>query len=153
MQAGEANPDMNLAERKGRSASRVWVLVVIAVGLVSGVVLSLLMQFREIWFGYNRFLFERIEPLLTFHVILSTIGMALLVSLLVVYVHVYAETKANFALGLIIVLAALLLRSLLSSPLLLFVVGTIPLGPRAFLSVADVFAVVAYAVFLYLSLE
>jgi hypothetical protein len=76
-----------------------------------------------------------------------------LVALVVVYVKMYRETKANFSLGLVIMLGALLLHSLISYPLLLVREGQIPIGPGEFLSTADIFMVVAYAVFLYLSLE
>ena len=57
--------------------------------------------------------------ILEFHIILSTIGMALLVALILVYARTYQQTKANFILGLLVVLFALLLQSLLTYPLLL----------------------------------
>ncbi len=52
------------------------------------------------------------DVFLEFHIILSTVGMALLVALIVVYARTYVQTKANFILGLLVVLFALLLQAL-----------------------------------------
>ena len=147
-QVKEVNPEINTVDRKGRQVTKLWVLVVLVVGVAMGILLSLFIQVEE----FEHFRFE-IEPVLTFYIVLSTISLAMLISLLVVYSKVYVETKANFALGLVIVLGALLLHSLLSNPILLILLAPIPFGLRPFLSIADVFTVVAYTVFLYLSLE
>ena len=146
------NPEINPAEKEGRRFTKLWVVVVLTIGIVMGILLSLLAQAKEFWFGFGPFHFE-IEPILTFYIVLSTVSLAMLVSLLIVYARVYKETRANFALGLLIVLFALLLHSLLSNPVLLILLAPIPFGFRPFLSIADIFTVVAYTVFLYLSLE
>jgi hypothetical protein len=102
---------------------------------------------RILGFGYGPFVY------LQYHIVLSTVALALLATLIVVYSRSYAQTRANFMLGLVIVLFALLLEALLKSPLLdLYVTGRVEID--AFYSpVSDVFTIIAYSVFLYLSLE
>jgi len=87
-----------------------------------------------------------------FDVVLSTVGIVFLVALLVVYLRTYAQTRARFALGLVVVLLALLVESVLSSPLVYGAFGQASDGLGTFLAAADAFKVVAFAVFLYLSL-
>ncbi|MHB8568252.1 MAG: hypothetical protein ACYC7D_07265 [Nitrososphaerales archaeon] len=87
------------------------------------------------------------------HIILSTIGIALLIALIVVYARTYIATKANFILGLLVVLFALLLQSILTfQPLMDYEAPGLN-HPVLSSPIADVFMIVAYAVFLYLSLE
>jgi hypothetical protein len=85
--------------------------------------------------------------------VLSTTGISLLMALLVVQVRAYRETKAKFALGLVVVLAALVLQAVLTSPIIFGAFGNTlgALGP--FLLFADLFKLVAFSVFLYLSLQ
>jgi hypothetical protein len=143
---------MVTVEKKGRGGFRT-VMLVLIVGVATGVLLSVFDQMRMFGPGFSPPPFNFIEPVLTLRVILSTTSVALLVALVVVYLRMYRDTKANFSLGLVIMLGALLLHSLISYPLLLVRAGEIPIGPGEFLSTADIFMVVAYAVFLYLSLE
>jgi len=85
--------------------------------------------------------------------ILSAVALALLVALEVVYVRTYLETRAQFALGLVAVLLALLFENVASSPFLFAVFGYGPgnLGP--FLAVGAALEVGALTLFLALSLE
>lgn len=94
-----------------------------------------------------------LEWSIMFHVILSTISIALLISLVVIYLNVYSETGARFALGIAIVLFALLIQSFIQYPLFLGLVSRYPPGQGSFLSFADIFTIIAYTIFLYLSLE
>lgn len=77
--------------------------------------------------------------------------MALLVALIIVYARTYLQTKANFILGLLVVLFALLLQALLTYPVILELETGFAI--EVFSPVADVFTIIAYTVFLYLSLE
>lgn len=95
----------------------------------------------------------RLETSEDVDVLLSTIGIALLLALLAVYVRTYADTKANFAFGVAVVVLALLVQSLLTSPLVYGAFGHSAGGAAPFLLFADVFKVAAFAVFLYLSLQ
>jgi hypothetical protein len=89
-----------------------------------------------------------------FHIVLSTIGIALLVALLVVYTRTYMKTKANFIFGLVIMLFALLLNSILTYPVFLGYFGEFGFpAPFFFSPIADLFTIFAYTVFLYLSLQ
>jgi len=132
------------------------VLVVVLVGAVVGILTFLLIIPPS--FLFLPILREgRLAALVTFlavHIILSTISISLVIALLVVYVKTYRQTKANFALGLVIVLLSLLLQNLLTYPLIHPLIDSTPLESTGFTSpVADIFQIVAYAVFLYLSLE
>ena len=129
--------------------------VLLLVGAVMGLVSALNLQ-REFprngfppipGFGYGPFEY------LQYHIVLSTVSLVLLLALIVVYSRSYIQTRANFMLGLLVVLFALLLEGLLRSPLLhLYLIGSVEID--AFYSpVSDVFTIVAYSVFLYLSLE
>jgi len=123
------------------------------VGLGWGLILSYVSKVpREVRIGDFRYIYYfNPDPLYQAHIVLSTISVALLVSLVVVYVKMYIETKANFALGLVLVL--LLLQTLLSYPVLIGLAGPPPVGPGYWGPSADVLTIGAYAVFLYLSLE
>ena len=145
------------------NAKRLWnpatqTLVVVAIGAGVGLLLALLGPgpTGDPFFppgggprpGERHFFsFEGIDT------VISTTGVALLTALLIVQWRAYKETKAKFALGIVVVLAALLLQALLSSPAIFGVFGHTfgPLGP--FLLVADVFKLVAFSVFLDLSLQ
>ncbi len=74
-------------------------------------------------------------------------------ALVVVYLRMYRETKANFVLGLLVMLFALLLHSILTSPVFEDFMVRLPLRADLSSPIADVFTVVAYGIFLYLSLE
>jgi hypothetical protein len=143
---------MTPTEQKRKRIAKLWVPIVLLLGTALGGVLSHFIPdvepFRRFGFGpFNE------QPILQFHVILSTIEVALLIALAVVYVRIFIATKANFAFGLVVVLYALLIHSLLQNPLLLGVFGPVAVGPGPFLPFADIFTIFAYTLFLYLSLE
>jgi hypothetical protein len=129
--------------------------LVLLFGVLLGVLLSLLSpEAEESRFEHMRFFFGFTpNPILRFHVFLTTIEMVLLIALFAVYVKVYSDTHANFSLGIVIVLGALFVNTLLTYPLLQGLAGPVPVGPGGFVPVADIFMIVAYVVFLYLSLE
>jgi hypothetical protein len=135
-----------------RGPTKLWLPIVWAIGIVVGLVLSYFVSapsgFRR--FGYPPFPFPEI---ITLHMALSTVSIALLVALAVIYFRMYAETGARFALGIGVVLFALLIQSVLQYPLVLGAVGAFPIGHGPFLSFADLFTIAAYSIFLYLSLE
>ncbi|MDG6907079.1 MAG: hypothetical protein JRN20_15000 [Nitrososphaerota archaeon] len=147
------NPEQ---KKKKSHSSKLLVPLIVLLGIVVGIltylaVANTIPEFR----GFPRFggpfgprLF------LEYHIILSTVSIFLLLALIVVYSRSYLRTKANFVLGLIVVLLSLLLQNLLSYPLLHEFIDRTPLATIGSSSpVADVFAIIAYAVFLYLTLE
>ena len=137
---------------------KLWVPIVILIGLVLGEGISVLTAQPSYGFymGPNGFLyFHQLppDPAFSYHVILTTIAVILLVSLVVIYGRMYLETKANFALGLVVVLVALLIQATLSYPIIEDLIVTPSIEPGFWSPAADVLSVCAYTVFLYLSLE
>jgi hypothetical protein len=156
METNNNNSGINqpAVEPKKSMVGKLWVVVVLLAGLVAGVLLSDLAtlpdEFRQPFFrGVPVF---NPDPAIRLHIVLTTVEVALLVSLVIVYLKVYSETRANFALGLVIVLAALLLQTLFSYPLVLGT-GVFILVPGLLTLLADFLTIGAYSVFLYLSLE
>ena len=143
------------AVEPGKStAGKLWVVVVLLVGLIAGIILSSLATLPDIdrpyfFRGVPQF---NPDPSIRLHIILTTVEVALLVSLVIVYIKIYSETRANFALGLVIVLSALFLNTVFSYPLILGTGGVI-FVPGVLNTLADFLTLGAYTVFLYLSLE
>ncbi len=139
---------------KRNYGNKLWVPIVILIGIIVGTLSYLVARSAENFPRFDRFgRFFGPDTYLEFHIILSTVGIALLVALIVVYAKTYTQTRANFIFGLLVVLFALLLQAILTYPLILefeFVTGFAIL---VFSPIADIFTILAYAVFLYLSLE
>jgi hypothetical protein len=146
---GKDNGDVTKEHRRS-DLNKLWVPVVILVGAALGALFYVLAESSESFPHFNRF---GADTYLEFHIILSTVGMALLVALIVVYAKSYVQTRANFMLGLLVVLFALLLQSVLTYPVLLELEVTPRFEILIFSPVADLFTIIAYTVFLYLSLE
>ncbi len=144
-------------KKGGRYLQKLWVPVVLAIGFVAGEAISFGTEMTETRgrdgpFGTHFYPFPT-NPIFPYHVLFTTVEVALLVALVVIYGRMYLETSANFALGLVFVLVALLVQTLLSNPVLEDLVGQVPIGPGYSTPEADIFTVFAYTVFLYLSLD
>lgn len=85
--------------------------------------------------------------------IFSLVDLALLVALIVVYVRTYRDTKARFALGLVLFLLALTVQSATSSLPVIHALGFGFGALGGFFLVSATFESLALAIFLYLSLE
>jgi len=133
-----------------KGPTKLWLPFVLGIGFVVGWALSYEVPAP---FGYWRFGPDQFRDTVILHTILSTVSIALLIALLVIYLKVYAETGARFALGITVVLFALFVQALFQYPLVLGLAGPFPEGQGQYLSFGDLFTIVAYAVFLYLSLE
>jgi hypothetical protein len=131
-----------------RGPTKLWVPVVLVIGVVLGLVAS---YFAPAPFVFFRF--GSLREVLTLHILLSTVSIALLVALLVVYLRIFDQTGAKFALGITLVLFALLVQQLIQYPLFLGRAGPFPIGQGPYLSFADLFTIAAYTIFLYLSLD
>jgi hypothetical protein len=85
--------------------------------------------------------------------IISTINIALLVILMVIYVNIYVKTRSPFTIGLVIFALIFLVRDLTSSPFVTAIYGfrAYGLGPFAFLP--SLFELVALSILLYLSVK
>ena len=141
-----------MSERKeeggGRLGAGGWVLLVLGLGVALGVLLAAI-PLPDVD-PRPPFRFERFEDVA---VVLSTVAVALLVALLVVYIRTYRDTQANFALGLVLVRIALLVQSVLTSPVLLGAFGHRLGGLGPFFFFAEAFKAAAFSLFLYLSLQ
>jgi hypothetical protein len=135
---------------------KLWVVVVLLVGLIAGILVSdlatLPREYRPFPFRDPDIPVFNPDPSIRLHIVLTTVEVAMLVALVLIYIRVYSETKARFALGLVVVLSALFLQTVFSYPLILGTEGVI-LVPGTLTWVADFLTVSAYTVFLYLSLE
>ncbi len=139
--------------QKGSGATKIWVPIVLIAAILLGVAFALTIPSPSMKFGPESFFLLSVQRALMLHVILSTAEIVLLTSLVVVYVRVYSETRASFSFGLVIVLGALLVHSILSYPLVVNDIGPILLGSGLFFPYTDLLTIIAYTVFLYLSLE
>ena len=85
--------------------------------------------------------------------IISTIDIALLVFLILIYVNIYAKTRSPFTIGLVIFAVVFLVRDLTSSPFVTAMYGfrAYGLGPFAFLP--GLFELIALSVLLFLSVK
>src|SRR5947208_3869409 len=90
-----------------------WTAVVLAIGLAIGIALALVPRPGRPGPGPRIDPFETLEDI---DVIVSTVGLALLSALFVVYAKTYADTGARSALGLIFILGAFLFEGVLTSP-------------------------------------
>ena len=84
---------------------------------------------------------------------LSTVNLALLVILLVIYLGVYSDTRSEFALGLVIFTLAMMMYAVTSNPLLHSGFGfhASGLGPFAFFP--DLFSLIALVVLLFYAIR
>ena len=87
------------------------------------------------------------------YTILSTINIALLVVLTLIYLDIYVKTRSQFTIGLIIFASVFLMKDVTSSPLVvsLFRFRAYGLGPFEFLP--GLFEFFALSVLLYLSVK
>jgi hypothetical protein len=146
------------SSERGTHVGKVWVPVILVLAVLLGLVLAETIPSPPVCpSGYYcppvYFYLLSVHGALMLHVILSTIEIVLLVSLVAIYVKVYAETRANFSLGLIIVLGALSVHSFLSFPLVVNEIEPILYGSGLFFPYTDLLTIIAYSVFLYLSIE
>ena len=135
---------------KTKWGASLWVPIVLAIGLVVGLGFLALPSPVQHPFGRPPPEFETFED---FGLILSTLNVALLVALLVIYARMYSQTGANFAFGLVLVLGALLAETVVGSPLLFRLFDVPPGGQTPFLLIAETFKAAALTIFLYLSLQ
>ena len=144
---------LNSASGKARFPSgKILVPIIILIGIIVGIAASfalLEVPSYEPPYSFRYFVWS----FLAFHVILSTVALVLLIALLFVYLRIYSETRARFALGLGIVLGALLLHGIFTYPLLLPTPRDFWIIPGPFFDSGDILMIIAYTVFLYLSLE
>ena len=96
---------------------------------------------------------ESVGTFLIIKTIVTSINIAISLILIFLYVNLYRKIKSDFTFGLIIVMLTMLVYAITSNPLFhaIFGYGAIGLGP--FTMISDLFATVALATLLYLSLK
>ncbi len=147
---GPAPPGPPAGVDRGRVG---WVFAVVACGALVGLLLWFLHPFPR----GGRMLPPAGRPEFTdlagIAGVFSMVDLAMLLALILVYVRTYRDTKARFALGLVLFLLALTVQSVTASLPVLAVFGFGPGALGGFFLVSAVFESLALAIFLYLSLE
>jgi hypothetical protein len=137
-----------------RVSTKVLVPTIVLVGIVLGLIADLAQGAQSGAmpppFGPSH---PGFDALGAYHTILSALGIVLLLALLTVYGRTYRQTHGTFPLGLIVVFSSLLFQEVVSSPLFSEFFENTPLMAGFAGPVADTFRVIAYIVFLYISLE
>lgn len=87
------------------------------------------------------------------HAIFSTVNIALLVVLLLIFTSVYRKTRSEFSFGLIIFGFTFLLKDLVSSPFLSGIFSFYASGLGPFIVLPDLFEFAALTVLLYLNIK
>jgi len=85
--------------------------------------------------------------------VISSVNLALLICLLIVYIDIYRKTKSKFTIGLIIFSLVFLLNAIASSPIMQGAFGFSAFGLGPFAMLPDLFTCIALSVLLYLSLK
>lgn len=85
--------------------------------------------------------------------VISTVNIAIVLILLLIYMNIYRKTKTNFTIGLIIFSLILLLYTVSSNPVLQTIFGYRAFGLGPFAMLPDVFTFISLLVLLYLSLK
>jgi hypothetical protein len=140
--------------RRTNRGAGVWVPVTVVAGLLLGIVEVLSWPIHPGPAGGHGPGGPMAPPAaVEFFAVFSAIDVALLVALVVVYARTFRETRAQFALGLLVFLLVLLFEAFASSPFVFALFGLQPgnLGP--FLLLGAILEMVALVIFLALSLE
>jgi hypothetical protein len=85
------------------------------------------------------------------YAIISTINIALLIILTLIYVNLYMKTHSTFTIGLVIFALAFLVKDLTSNPLVTSLLGFSAYGLGPFELLPGIFELFALSVLLYLS--
>ncbi|MDR2699319.1 MAG: hypothetical protein LBC12_00605 [Nitrososphaerota archaeon] len=87
------------------------------------------------------------------HAIISTINVALLLVLSIIFISVYRKTRSEFSFGLIAFGFAFLLKDIASSPFVAGIFSFYATGLGPFIVLPDIFELAALSVLLYLNLK
>jgi hypothetical protein len=87
------------------------------------------------------------------HAIISTVNIALLIVLSIIFISVYRKTRSEFAFGLIVFGFAFLLKDIVSNPFIAGIFSFFASGLGPFIVLPDMFELVALSVLLYMHLK
>jgi hypothetical protein len=94
-----------------------------------------------------------LEFFYTAKTVISSINVTLVIFLLGTYISLYRKTKSEFVVGLIVFALVLLLYTLVSNPIVIYLFGFQPYGLGPFAMLPDLFTSLALGVLLYLTLK
>jgi len=83
--------------------------------------------------------------------VISSVNVTLVIFLLGTYISLYRKTKSEFVIGLIVFSLVLLLYTLVSNPIVIYISGFRAFGLGPFAMLPDLFASLALGVLLYLT--
>jgi len=147
-------------ENQMNKKSKTWLLLILLPILVVVAILAATWAASTFW--YPRFPWQPRPPykipgdIEFFYItktVVSTINIALLIFLLLIYADIYIKTRSEFTIGLIIFSATLLLYALTSNPIIIWAFGFRPFGLGPFALLPDLFTLAALVVLLYLSIK
>jgi len=147
--------------KMNKATTRIVIVAVIIIAGIMGALMGYWMSESRSERDYNP---ERLREIRdrekdsagTYTIIKSTVTMiniALASILIGLYYSIYKEVKSEFTFSLIIVMFALLIYAITSSPILPLLFGFQSIGLGPFLMIPDLFATVALIVLLYISLK
>jgi hypothetical protein len=87
------------------------------------------------------------------HAIISTVNIALLIVLSIIFISVYRKTRSEFAFGLIVFGFAFLLKDIVSNPFVAGIFSFAASGLGPFIVLPDIFELAALSVLLYMHLK
>ena len=96
---------------------------------------------------------EDLEFFYTAKTVISSINVTLVIFLLGTYIGLYRKTKSEFVMGLIVFALILLLYTLVSNPIVIYIFGFQPFGLGPFAMLPELFTSLALGVLLYLTLK
>jgi len=141
--------------------SRTWLLLILLLILAVTAILAATWAASTFW--YPRFPWRQrerppfipgdIEFFYIAKTVVSTINIALLIFLLLIYANIYRKTRAEFTIGLIIFSATLLLYAIASNPIIISIFGFRMFGLGPFALLPDLFTFAALIVLIYLSIK
>jgi hypothetical protein len=129
-----------------------WVLIVLAIGALFGELIVVFVHPGHELPGPGPYRSGLSPVVFRQAIVLATMDLGLLLALVYVYAKTWVETRARFAIGLVLFLVALTLHTLFGSPFTFVALGFGPGGLGAFLFLSTLFETVALAIFLWLSL-
>jgi hypothetical protein len=94
-----------------------------------------------------------LELFYTAKTVISSVNMTLVIFLLGTYVSLYRKTKSEFVVGLIVFALILLLYTVVSNPIVIYLFGFQSYGLGPFAMLPDLFTSLALGVLLYLTLK
>jgi hypothetical protein len=93
------------------------------------------------------------ELFYTVQTVVSSVNVALLIILLIIYIDIFRKTKSEFTIGLLIFSMVLLLYALFSNPIIHWLFGFRSYGLGPFAMLPHIFTFVALTVLLYLTVR